>query len=222
MDNMNKPNRQKTTSSAIGKKRTLVLGITGGIGSGKSAVSAAFARQGAVVLDADRIGHEALLSEPVRKALVSRWAKEILSDDKTIDRKKIARIVFGETDQSKEDLAVLNSIVHPTIRRRMEREIRLLKRTGIPLVILDAPLLLETGWSDLCDRLVFVRVNQKNRLKRVKKRGWTRKEFLLREKNQISPQEKRKIADYVLDNNEGYEKMEEQVDSLVRNLSAET
>lgn len=218
----------------MSKKKTIILGITGGIGSGKSAVSSAFEDQGAFVLNADHFGHAALKDPDIQKKLAQRWGNKIFrpadessgsessvskkSVSKTIDRTVIAAIVFSETPESKTELLFLNDLIHPVIRREIEQKITDLRRQGTPLVILDAPLLLETGMEDFCDLILFVKVTQKKRWERVKKRGWSRKDFLLREKNQLSPQEKQKKADLVLDNNESCEKMKEQVSSLVREL----
>lgn len=213
----------------ISKKRTVILGIIGGIGCGKSAVSSAFEDHGAVILNADHFGHAALEDPNIQNKLAQRWGNKIFrsvdnaflsnrSSLKTIDRTVIAAIVFSETPASQTELRFLNNLIHPVIHREIKQKISELTQKGTPLVILDAPLLLETGMDDLCDRILFVKATQKNRWERVKKRGWRRKDFLLREKNQLSTQEKQKKADLVLDNNESCEKMKEQVSSLVLEL----
>ncbi|MDH5751583.1 MAG: dephospho-CoA kinase [Deltaproteobacteria bacterium] len=129
-----------------------VIGLTGGIAAGKTTVSRMLARQGAHVIDADKLGHEAIAPAGIAyPEIIVRFGTGILNDDGTISRPKLANIVFSDA----EALRVLNSISHPLIAGQMKREINRVRAraTGdsTPCILLDAAILFETGWNSLCD-----------------------------------------------------------------------
>jgi dephospho-CoA kinase len=191
---------------------TLVVGILGGIGAGKSEVAASLAARAAGrVVVADTLGHEALRRPEIRDALVARFGESILADGE-IDRKRLAAVVFS----NKDDLAHLESLTHPFIRRRLDEEVRRARDESVPLLVIDAALLLEAGWADVCDRLVFVDAPPESRLERVRsKRGWTAQEMQKREAAQLALTRKHSLADHTIDNSSSQDNLDQQVEDLL-------
>jgi dephospho-CoA kinase len=192
----------------------MVVGILGGIGSGKSAVAAEFARRGARVIPADQIGHEALRQERVRQEVVCRWGPDMLDEKGEIERCKLGAIVFGDPAERK----ALEALVHPWIRKRIEEEVARAKADpAVRLIVLDAAILMEAGWHDVCDRLVYVDAPREVRLARVaRQRGWAGPELEDRERAQLPLTEKQVRADHVLDNSSTLEHLGRQVDELMQ------
>lgn len=171
--------------------KRLVVGLAGGVGSGKSTVAAIFIKQGARGIDADALGHRVLGLPAVRAGLVRDWGEEILRDGR-VDRAALARLAF----RSRKSVARLNRRVHPEILKEIRRRIE--KARG--WVVLDAALLYETGADALCDRVVFVSAPRAIRVRRVRSRGWGPGELRRRERFQFPVVYKKKKADYVIDN----------------------
>jgi dephospho-CoA kinase len=180
----------------------ITFGIVGGVASGKSLVSQAFASLGAGVLDADKAGHEVLATDlDVREALVERWGRSILTDNGQVDRKAVANRVFSNaSDLAAEDRSFLEGLLHPRIRQQLDEQRKAFAAEGRPAVVLDAPLLLEAGWGPMCDVVIFVDVPREIRLARAGLRGWSEAEFDRREAAQWPAAEKRRAADVVLEN----------------------
>jgi dephospho-CoA kinase len=190
-----------------------VVGLIGGIGSGKSAVAAEFARRGAAVISGDLAGHEALRQPEIRDVLVKRWGDQVLDERGEIDRKKVAAIVFGDPGERK----ALEALVHPEIRRRLKEQIALARtRPDVPLIVLDAAVLLEAGWDALCDRIVFVETGEAVRRERVQQRGWRLEQMAQREAAQLPLTQKRCRADHVLDNSSTLDHLGRQVAGLMQ------
>ena len=143
-----------------------IIGIVGGIASGKSAVSAELESLGAVVLKADQAAHEVINLPEVKESLVTRWGSSILTDSEEIDRRAVAERVFSPEPGSDQELHFLEQTLHPQIRKRFEAELQRLAQRGVPAAVLDAPLLLEAGWESLCDAVVFVDSAREKRLER--------------------------------------------------------
>jgi dephospho-CoA kinase len=176
----------------------LVIGLVGGIASGKSRVAEQFERLGATVLRADAIGHEILRRPEVEEALRRRWGKAVFDSHGRIDRSAVAQIVFGSTP---EHLQFLESVTHPLIGQVMHtRLVEIAGRGDIPAVVLDAAVLLEAGWNRFCDRIVFVDAKREQQIERACRRGWSVTDLASREAVQLSLEEKRKVADWVIDN----------------------
>jgi len=194
-------------SKARKRKRELqVLGVLGGVASGKSFVANELARLGAVVINADRIGHEVLEDHDVREAIRRRWGDEVFSPAGTVDRAKLAAIVFGTDEKAGDELKALEQLTHPRINKRILEEIDDLDKTGkVPAVVLDAPVMLKAGWNEFCDKIVFVDAPHDVRLQRARQRGWNEKEFERREAAQESLQAKRQVADVIIDNSASQE-----------------
>ena len=191
----------------------LVVGLIGGIGSGKSAVAMEFARRGARVIPADQIGHEALRQDYVRREVVRRWGPPMLDENGAIQRRKLGAIVFADPLERK----ALEALVHPWIRKRIEEEVARAKADpAVRLIVLDAAILMEAGWNNVCDRLVYVDAPREVRLARVaRQRGWAGRELEDRERAQLPLTEKQVRADHVLDNSSTLEHLGRQVDELM-------
>jgi dephospho-CoA kinase len=191
------------------------IGIVGGIGSGKSAVADALRSLGGFLVIADRLGHEALLQPDIKAKLRERWGDAILDEHGDIDRKKIAAIVFADAAK----LRFLEAQVFPHIENRIIQEIALARsKDEINFIILDAAIMIETGWHRHCDKVLFVDAPRPLRLARLKeKRGWSEEELDRREKMQMPLEEKMNRADAVIVNDGDFEKVVRQVkETLVR------
>ncbi|MBL9150561.1 MAG: dephospho-CoA kinase [Phycisphaerae bacterium] len=176
-------------------RRIPVIGIVGGIGSGKSAVAEAFRGLGCIVSDSDRLAHEALRDPSIRAAVVARHGRAILDDHGEIDRKALGRIVFAD----REARTALEALVHPYINTARERLFATATPTT-PACVIDAPLLLEAGLGPLCDAIVFVDAPHALRLARVASRGWDEAELARREAAQWSLPKKRAASTDVVEN----------------------
>ncbi|MFH5805211.1 dephospho-CoA kinase [Alienimonas sp. DA493] len=181
-----------------------VFGVVGGVGSGKSALCSAVAeRWGLAVLDGDAAGHAALREDAVKNALHDRFGAEIFHArgdlaHREINRSKLAAKVFGPGNEVA--LKDLEAIVHPVIRRRLLTEAADCFASGLEAVLLDAAVALESGWAEICEKIVFVEVPRTERLRRVAGRGWDEAELDRREASQWSLDRKRAAADAVIDN----------------------
>lgn len=197
-----------------------VIGILGGVASGKSAVARLLAEAGAGVLDADRIGHEVLGLAEVEAAARARWGDAIFDAAGRIDRGRLAAIVFTPPPEGPRERAALEELTHPRIAERIRGEAERLAAAGCPAAVLDAPLLLEANWDRLCDRLVFVEAPRHVRLARALERGWSRAEFAAREHAQTPVEQKRARADLIIENSGDLEETREQVLRFWRELLA--
>lgn len=191
----------------------MVLGITGNIASGKSSVAKEFERLGAVVVDADQLAREAV--EPGSEGLnrlVKCFGKEILTADGLLDRSYLADIIFADHDARKR----LNAIIHPAIAElAVTRLTELRNRSGIPLIIYEAPLLFEAGAEGRVDKVLVVRIDPQIQRQRLIKRDNLKTEDAdNRISAQMSQEEKLKRADYVIDNSGSLTAMKEQVAHL--------
>ncbi len=175
-----------------------MIGLAGGIGSGKSFVASALATERCGVVDSDALGHEVLKDPQVVEQITTWWGANMLNADGTLDRKKIARVVFGDRDKSQ----LLNSLVHPRVAAlRLQRTAEFAADGAIRAIVWDTPLLFETELNRQCDAVIFVKSPFDKRLDRVHtSRGWTRAELANRENFQISLDNKEKLADYTIDN----------------------
>ncbi|MCB9833343.1 MAG: dephospho-CoA kinase [Planctomycetes bacterium] len=191
---------------------TTVLGVIGGIGSGKSAVSRAFARLGAVVLDADALAHEVLARPETRRALVEAFGAGIVDGGGALDRGALAARVFGPERTAERNR--LNEIVHPAVRRELDAGLEAARREAAPLVILDVPLLLESPYREVCDRILFVKAGLEHRRRRVRARGWTDQELERRESSQSPLADKESAAQLVLVNEGDLHQLESEVKKL--------
>lgn len=198
-----------------------VISFTGGIGSGKSSVANwLFTNHQAVVIDADKIGHDVLKYQEVKDELRNQFGSSIFDAEGEIDRKRLGQLVFGSTQDTSSLLADLEKITHPRIRAEIINQInRAREKENCKLIILDAAVLLKAGWTELCDYLIFVEVPEELRLKRVQEnRNWTEEEFRLREGNQIPVSRKKELADLTIRNDHSIENAGKQVVDFLDSL----
>ncbi len=199
-----------------------IIGLTGGIGSGKSTVAKIFSELGANVIDADEIARE--IVEPgkfIWKRIVSEFGKEMLNDDQTLNRGLLAKVVFEDQDKR----AKLNSIMHPRIQEEIISRIDKYRSDNeARTVIVEAALLVERkGLLKLFDKLIVVSVDEKSRISRIKKRdNLSSEEILSRIRSQISDDQKAKLADFVVDNTESIERTELQVKKIWETIQTST
>jgi dephospho-CoA kinase len=190
----------------------LLIGLTGGIGSGKSTVSALLAERGAVVIDADAIVHELQApGQPVLAAMVDRFGPEILDDQGALRRQAVADVVFADPDA----LADLNAIVHPAVGDEIARRLAAEEATD-HVVILDVPLLVESGRSDMVGTIV-VDVDPELAIARlVEHRGFTEADARARVARQASREQRVARADRVIDNSGTLAELAAQIDEVWR------
>ncbi len=196
----------------------ILIGILGGVGSGKSAVSDRLKTLGAVVLDADQLGHEVLRQPEVKAELRRRWGETVMDAAGEIDRRKVAEIVFAATPQGREELAFLEQLTHPRIKQRLQTQLAELNVAGVRAAVLDAPVMLKAGWDRMCNLLLFVDTPRQVRRARVRQRGWTEADFAAREAAQEPVETKRSRAGVILDNSSSWDHLYEQVDRFWRGL----
>jgi dephospho-CoA kinase len=191
-----------------------VVGLVGGVGSGKSRVAAAFAERGARVVSGDDLAHEALRQPEVKEAIAARWGRGVFDERGEVARGRLAAVVFADPAERR----ALEGLVHPWIRERIRREVGEARRDpAVRLVVLDAAIMLEAGWHGVCDRLVFVDAPKEERLRRVAgQRGWTAADLEARERAQLPLTAKAARADHALDNSGSLEHLGRQVDDLLR------
>ena len=177
---------------------TRVIGLTGGIGSGKSTVSRFLAELGAVIIDADKIGHEVYRPDTdTWRKLVKTFGRGILAADNTIDRKKLGAIVFS----NEEELKRLNAIVHPQITEIIKKQIDDYRRKDAKVIVLDAPVLLEAHAKNLTDEVWVVVADDDNVIKRAVARTGLREEQIRdRIRAQMSKTERIKNAQVIIYN----------------------
>ena len=191
---------------------TRVIGLTGGIGSGKSTISQYLAELGAVVIDADKIGHQVF--QPGTGAwrdVVATFGQQVVAPGGEIDRKKLGEIVFNDP----ESMTRLNEIMHPRMYQMAEEQIEQYRRQGVPAVVLEAAILIEAGWTPLVDEVWVVTVSEKAVVKRLKEqRGLDEEQTLSRIRSQMQTEERIKHADIVISNDADLSKVKARVKEL--------
>ncbi|MDQ4130865.1 MAG: dephospho-CoA kinase [Actinomycetota bacterium] len=196
-----------------------LVGLTGGIASGKSTVARFLAERGAVVIDADRLAREVL--EPGTKGfdqVVARFGPEVVASDGRLDRERLAEIVFAD-EQARQDL---NAIVHPKVGDRIDERLTALaaRDPGHRLVVLDMPLLVEADADPGCQAVVVVTAPEDVRVERLQDRGLTEEEARARIGAQATDEERLRAATHVIDNSGDLQALESQVDRIYAELAA--
>ena len=200
----------------------LVIGLVGGVASGKSLVARQLAELGAGILDGDGAGHRVLQTSEVEAAARRRWGPSIFGPDGRIVRSALARIVFGKTPEATEELKHLEHLTHPRIGELLRVQAAELAAAGTPAAVLDAPVLLKAGWDTFCDRILFVDAPREVRLARARQRGWSEEEFAAREAAQESLTEKHAHADATIDNSGSAADTAAQVNHFWKSLGLKT
>ncbi|HVL33685.1 MAG TPA: dephospho-CoA kinase [Actinomycetota bacterium] len=189
----------------------LLVGLTGGIGAGKSTVASMLAARGAVIIDADAIVRD--LQKPgtdTFRRIVDRFGPAVVSDDGTLDRERVAAVVFRDDDAR----AALNAIVHPEVMRKIAERIDTLKDTD-EVVVLDVPLLVEIGGGEGLDLIVVVEADEDLRVARLAaSRSMSPDDARARMSTQASSAQRSALADVVVTNNGDEDALRGQVDAL--------
>lgn len=174
---------------------TKIIGLTGGIGSGKSTVAAYMASKGIPVYIADEEAKNIMECENIKQKIQNLFTESILNSDKTLNRKKIAQLVFNNPEKLKE----LNAIVHPKVRLHFSNWLK--EHKNYPFVIKEVAILFETGGNKECDKVILITAPVSLRVERAMKRdNLTKDEILVRINNQFSDEEKIKMSDFVVEN----------------------
>jgi dephospho-CoA kinase len=188
-----------------------IIGLTGGIGSGKSTVAGFLAELGAVVLDADKIGHEILETDKeVKQEIIDYFGKQVLDVNGEISRKKLADIVFKD----RESLIKLNLITHPSIHRRIQGTLDAYQQQGVQVVVIDAPLLIEAGWATRADETWVTIAPKAVIIDRLVKRGMSKEDVMSRINMQRLPEDRIKAAKIVINTNVPLEDLKKAIADL--------
>lgn len=198
----------------------LLVGLTGGIGAGKSTVSAMLAERGAVIVDADQIARDLQApGSPLLDVMADRFGRDILRPDGSLDRAAVAAIVFGDSDAARQALADLNAITHPAIQDEIRRRIEAHAGSG-EVVVLDFPLLGENPRDDVRATIVVDLPVELAVRRLVESRGMDETDARNRIASQMSREERLARATHVIDNSGDHDHLRAQVDALWADLSA--
>jgi dephospho-CoA kinase len=194
-----------------------IIGLTGGIASGKSTVAKILAEFGAEIIDADQIAREIVApGEDAWQAIIQHFGNDILLPDRTIDRRKLGDIVFGNDEKR----ATLDRITHPAILARIQARVLQAEQAGTKVVVLDIPLMIEVGWQYLVQSLWLVYVDRETQLSRLQSRDkLTLSQAQARLAAQMPLEEKRKYADVIIDNGGSLEETKQQIQQAWKELS---
>ncbi len=192
----------------------LLVGLTGGLGAGKSAVARMLGDRGAVVVDADDLARRALEpGTPAHDRVIEVFGEDVVSSSGRLDRRALADLVFADEEKRR----ALETIVHPEVFRLLDEEVERHRETD-HVVVFDAPLIVETGFDAACDVVVVVSAPPEVQIARARERGMTEEEARARIMAQASPRRRSARADVVIDNDGGLEALERQVEALWRSL----
>ena len=193
----------------------MILGITGSIGSGKTTAARIFSKYHYNGIDADEIGHSLMNNKKLKNKLIKNFGNEILSRNKSIDRKKLGNIVFSDNKKLKK----LNSIIHPLIINEIKSQIKKIQKKywDDSKIIIDAPLLIETNLKNYVDKVIVVKADKNKIIMRLNKK-FPREKIERILKAQMPLENKLKYADFVIENNGGKKELEKQVVRIIQKL----
>lgn len=195
--------------------KSIVIGLTGPIASGKDTAAKMFGRRGALVIDADKIGHQVIA--PQTKAwheIIRVFGSKVLNRGGVINRKKLAKIVFSDPAALKE----LNGITHPEMRRVISEKIRAARQSKKRYIVVNAAILEKMKLLPLVDKVVVVSAGEKTRVKRLVRSGLPKQEAVARIRSQESISSYRKTADFVIENNKKIVDLKENVKRIISAL----
>jgi dephospho-CoA kinase len=203
-----------------------VIGIIGGMCSGKSTVAGELAKLGCAVIDADEIAHQLLDDKDVQEEIIRLFGKDVLDEEGKVNRVELANRTFGDAGK----LSLLTGVLHPKVLARVEQLIARYTQEpwfdsahhrAVKAIVLDMPLLMEVGWKKRCDRIIFVDCDLPVRRKRAQKMGFFDAEQLkVRENLQISLDKKKRIADNIVDNNSDLSGLSKQITCIFSSIVA--
>jgi dephospho-CoA kinase len=189
------------------------VGLTGGIGAGKSTVADLFSQKGAVVIRSDELARQVIEPQtPGFQQVVDRFGKDFINSDGYIDRAKLAQVVFQDDAALKD----LENIIHPLVRNKTNQIIE--QHTSETIIINEIPLLLEKKMESLFDFLVIVISSEKNRLERLSKRGLTKEQASARMAKQVSDEQRKAAADFLIVNDGNLDQLEADVQKIWQTL----
>jgi len=197
----------------------MILGLTGGIATGKSTVTGMLRERGIPVIDADQIARDVVEpGKPAYEAIVAHFGREILLADGQIDRKKLGEIVFSDESERQK----LNAIVHPEVRRVMREEAEAAEKNGASIVFMDIPLLFESKLQHMVDKIVVVYAPAHMQLARMMERDEMQEEQAQKRlRAQLPIDQKKAEADFLIDNSRSREEAERQVEEMLSAIRAE-
>lgn len=195
-----------------------VIGFTGGIGSGKTTITQYLTELGAVIIDADKVGHEAFEPDTeIWREVVNAFGAHILAPDNKIDRKKLGSIVFGDPDA----LSRLNGIMHPRMFDMMKVRIEEYRQQGVDVVVIEAAVLIEANWTPLADEVWVATAPETAVLDRLEKqRGMDKEQTLARIRSQLTSEERTKHADVIINNEGSLDELKAKIGQLWERLHA--
>lgn len=191
----------------------MIIGLTGGIASGKSTVATMLKEYGLPIVDADVVAREVVeVGEETYEKLVSEFGEGILKDDRSLDRAKLGKLIF----ENKEKREILNSIMHPSIRNRMKEATNEYLEKGHQTVVMDIPLLFESKLTHLVEKTLLVYVDEEVQLERLMRRNdFSREDAMARISSQMPLRDKVGLADAVIQNNGTIGETKEQLNKLL-------
>lgn len=195
----------------------VLVGLIGGVASGKSTVASHLARLGALWIDSDKMAHQVLAQPDVVEAIGARFGPDVLHEDGHVNRKALALRVFGDSNTALQARRWLELLIHPRVRSMTEERIAD-EGAHYPVVVIDAPLLIEAGLAGLCSRIMLIETPLELRQKFAAQRGWTAEELFLREKSQLPIEEKRRFATDIFQNDGAIEGLLKQVEQFWNQL----
>lgn len=195
---------------------TQVLGLTGGIATGKSTADEFFKKQNIPIIDSDKIAYKIMdIGKPAYQKVKLIFGDEFLNEDKSINRKKLGHLVFSDSKELKK----LNDITHPLIYQEIQEKIQVEKNKKTPLVIVDAPVLFESGGQKYCDATLVITLPLDVQLKRLMARNnLTKNEAMNRINSQMPLTQKEKLATYVVDNTGTIKELENNLAKILKKM----
>ena len=196
-------------------KRPYIIGVTGSFGTGKSTVAGMFKKLGALLIDADKIAHDVILpGRAIHGKIVSLFGTGILRKDRSIDRKRLGKIIFKDKNKRR----LLSSLVHPEVLKEMKILVSKRRSAG-KIFVVDVPLLIESGSVDMVDKLVVVVAAKKTQVKRsMKKWNLTKSDVEKRIRSQMPLSKKKRMADFTIDNNKSFYTTKKVVQNIWREI----